>query len=382
MSLEQELREMLTEQAERPPAPPMDVYAVMAGGATRRRQHRVRVAVGGAAMVVVAMIGGWSTQTDGRSDGVVNHPDRARDDRDATLYFLDLDTGRRTVADGFTDAIYAFTPDGSRVACSGRCFGTEGALLVADADGSDVVRLDVPPIIGHEGNPLVTEPQGLKWSPDGTRLVYQPIAGESSYRDPPDLVLHDVATNEPTVLVDLGPRDRSFYALGGFDFSPDGTSVLYSRPRRGAPCAEPDPEVPCTEHTDFDLWSVPAEGGNSTLVLRDAGVPGYLADGRGIVYHDVGSHAWDGRAISIYAAGVRRTLAETPLGVWWMEMSPDRSKVLYASQGGVSVLDVATGETSSVYGNTAAWAGDNRLLIACVPSAPAPDEEPTVDSCS
>jgi len=274
MSLEQQLREVLTEQAEQCPAPPLDMYAVMAGGTMRRRQHRVRVTVGVAA-AVVAMIGGiaaWNTQTDGQSDGVVNHPDRVgRDGRDATLYFLDLDTGRRTVADGFTDAIYAFTPDGSKVACSGRCFGTEGALLVADTDGSDVVRLDVPPIIDHEGNPLVTEPQGLKWSPDGTRLVYQPVAGESSYRDPADLILHDVASNEPTVLVDLGPRDRSFYGLGGFDFSPDGTSVLYSRPRRGAPCAEPDPEFPCTEHTGFDLWSVPAGGGDSTLVLRDAG---------------------------------------------------------------------------------------------------------------
>jgi dipeptidyl aminopeptidase/acylaminoacyl peptidase len=345
----------------------------------------MRVTVAALAAVVLAAVGGiaaWNTQSDERSDDVVNNPDRVgRDGRGATLYFLDLDTGRRTVADGFTDATYAFSPDGSRVACSGRCFGTEGALLVANADGSDVVRLDVRSAVDNDGNPLVAEPEGFKWSPDGTRLLYQSGAGES-YSNQQDLILHDVASNEASVLVEFGPHDKSFYGLGGFDFSPDGNHVLYSRPRRDAPCTEPDPEFPCTEHTDFDLWSVPTAGGDPTLVLRDAGVPGYLADGQGIVFVDVGSNAWNGGSISIFADGVRTTLAETPLNVWMMEMAPDRSQVLYLSDEGISVVDVATGEVSSVYGNLATWAGDDRLLVACVPTARAPGEEPTVDSCS
>jgi Tol biopolymer transport system component len=263
----------------------------------------------------------------------------------------------------------------------GHCFGKTGPLYVADVDGSDLVELRVPSGVDNSGKPFDAEPVGVKWSPDGTTLLYTLTAG-LPFSNMQDLFLHDVASDETGTLVDFGLQDTSFYGLGGFDFSPDGGTVIYSRPRQPAPCGEPNPEFPCTEPTNFDLWSVPITGGDPTLVLRDAGVPGYLADGQEIAFVEVGMYAEDGGSISIVANGDRRSLASTLPDLWAMEMSPDRSQILYRSGEGIAVVDVATGDTSRVYGNYATWFGDDRLLVGCVPNAPAPDEEPTVDTCS
>jgi hypothetical protein len=390
MSLDRELRAVLAERAERCEVPVPDFHALRAGGMARRRRHRRRSVVAAAAAAVVVAVGGlaaWQAQTDPRSDGIANNEDRTETYPgpyvSPPLYWLDLDTGERTPADAFsTDAEYSFSPDGTRVACSGHCFGNTGPLYVADADGSDPVELQVPSGVDNSGKPWDAEPVGVKWSPDGTTLLYTLTTGGPGGSNIQDLVLHDIASDETGPLVDFGLQDTSFYGLGGFDFSPDGGSVLYSRPRQPAPCGEPDPVAPCSERTDFDLWSVPISGGDPTLVLRDAGVPGYLADGHRIAFVEVGTHAWNGGSLSIAANGVRRTLFE-PLGVVWeMSMSPDRSQILVLSGAGIAVVDVATGETSRVYGNSAAWAGDDRLLMGCVPQAPSPDEEPTVDTCS
>jgi dipeptidyl aminopeptidase/acylaminoacyl peptidase len=382
MNLDEELRAVLETQADRCVVPPPDLEGLRAGGLRRRRHRRGVNLVAMTGAVVLALVGGtaiWNTQTEDRSIGVTDTPEPPRGAE--ALHFYDIGTGDRSPAQGYaSDAEYRFSPDGSRVACSGSCFGTTRPLVVADSDDGDLVELHVPPGVDNEGQPFDALPAGIRWSPDGSQLVYTLVAG-LQYSNIQDLYVHDIATDETSRIVDFGLQERAFYHLGGLDVSPDGGTVVYSRPRMPAPCPEPYPQSPCTEPTDFDLWSVPITGGEPTLVLRDAGEPGYLADGQRIAFVEVGHAYFDGASIVVYANGTRQTLAANPRANE-MQMSPDRSKSLFVTTSGITIVDVATGDTSPLYGNTAAWVGDDRLLIGCIPRSSAPGEEPTVDTCS
>jgi hypothetical protein len=77
MSMEQHLRDVLAEQAERCFVPPPDVNAMLAGGTTRRRRSRRRITLAAAAAVVLATVSGvaaWNTQMENRSGGVTDQP--------------------------------------------------------------------------------------------------------------------------------------------------------------------------------------------------------------------------------------------------------------------------------------------------------------------
>lgn len=77
MSLEQQLRDVLAEQAERCPVPPGDLNATVAGGTSRRRRSRRRTTLAAGAAVLLATLGGvaaWNTQTENRSTGVTDQP--------------------------------------------------------------------------------------------------------------------------------------------------------------------------------------------------------------------------------------------------------------------------------------------------------------------
>jgi Tol biopolymer transport system component len=383
MNLDDELRVVLAKQADACVAPPPDLEGLRTGGLRRRRRRRGINLLAATAAVVLAVVGAtaiWNAQPENRSPGFTSTPEPPRGAE--ALHFYDLGTGDRSPAEGYSpEADYWFSPDGRRVACSGSCFGRTRPLVVADADGSDLVELHVPSGVDNAGRPFDALPAGVRWSADGSQLVYTLTTGEQYGSNIQDLFVHDIVRDETRRIVDFGLEERSFYGLGGIDVSPDGSTVVYSRPRMPAPCDEPEPEVPCTQPTDFDLWSVPIAGGDPILVLRDAGAPGYLADGQGIAFVEVGSAYYDGASIAIYDDGTRRTLAPNPQANE-MLMSPDRSKILFLTGSGIRIVDVATGDTSQIFGNTATWAGDDRLLMGCIPSARAPDEQATVDSCS
>jgi Tol biopolymer transport system component len=389
MSLEQQVRDVLAERAERSAVPLPDIHALTTGGLSRRRRRRTRLTMVSAAAAAVLVVAGgivaWSAQNEDRSTNITNTPDQPKSV--GKLYFLDLDTGERTpAADEFVsmDEV-TFSPDGKRVACYGDCFGTSG-FVVANADGSDLVELHSPPAVDNRGKALDgSEPDQVTWSPDGTTLLYTVVHG-SPYSNIQDVFLHDTASDETSTLIDFGLQDRSYYGLAaGLDFSPDGSTVLYSLPRRPFACPEPNPEFPCAEHENWDLWSVPVTGGEPSPVLRNATLPAYLADGRSIAFAKPLYAAYGGSSIEIVTDGHRRTLAPAEAFddfIWDLRPSPDRSKLLGSTGSGVYVVDVATGDVSHLYANQAVWAGDDRLLIGCIPNAPAPSEEPTVDTCS
>jgi Tol biopolymer transport system component len=120
---------------------------------------------------------------------------------------------------------WALSPDGSRVA-----YTTRKSLVVAAADGSNARE-----VLGDGATP------NLLWSPTGDRIAF------TSQRSR-ELRLLDVATGSVTLVTEPdGSAVLSVMAGAGFEFSPEGDRILFSRTEE--------------DGTGVDsLWSVNVDG--------------------------------------------------------------------------------------------------------------------------
>jgi Tol biopolymer transport system component len=240
-----------------------------------------------------------------------------------------------------TYAYYDVSSDGQRVAfhtChSFACSGSD-KLFVANVDGSDLRELRLP---GHLNG------YGPVWSSDGTRLVYQARAGGTTHVG--SLVVLDVAGGMSTEVVHF-PYEMSWWFLFP-SFSPDGHTVIFQLSRDEAPGS--------------DVWSVPATGGEPTLLLRNAAFPAYLPNGKHLAFVEP-SDGLDGPSIQIADAhGDRRTLVEAQAQIRWPTVSPDGTRIAYWEGGSIRVVDVSTGKVDTVArGASAEWLDDHTLLVA------------------
>ena len=110
-----------------------------------------------------------------------------------TPYFLDLRTAEATpLADNIVieGASYVASPDGSKFAFNTCCSGLDVATI-SNVDGSDA--REVEPAAGRNV-------YGVRWSPDGTKIVYQERGGAGT--DIGNLVVQDVATGSRTQVTD------------------------------------------------------------------------------------------------------------------------------------------------------------------------------------
>jgi Tol biopolymer transport system component len=265
-------------------------------------------------------------------------------------FFLDLRTGeKRALADSLAGGHnYVASPDGTRLAySSGQGGGCEApGMTVANIDGTNARTLEPPKGL------IMCAP---RWSPDGTKLVYQVRDGASG-SDVGNLFIEDLSSGRRTQLTNL-KLTKAWWWFRSPSFSPDGRNVIYHLPRSSA------------QTTKWDVWSVPVTGGEPTLVIRNATFPMYFPDGKEVAFLSPFASDFAGQSLSIAGAqGSRRTLAE-PTGagasIWWPTMSPDGARIAYQDGGSIYVVDVSTGHSSKVAdGSTAEWLDNNTLIVA------------------
>jgi Tol biopolymer transport system component len=275
-------------------------------------------------------------------------------------YFLDLDTGEATLLPESLEGgeNYVASPDGTRVAFVGS--GTGGVIKIANIDGTGVRTLPAPP----EGF-VDQEP---RWSPDGTRIVYQERFDDDDHVG--NLFVYDLSTGEKTQLTDLELRRSWHYDLWP-SFSHNGPDVIFHLARTSGGTGT------------ADVWWVPATGGEPRLELKNAWYPmtGASVGGDMFAYVFLLPSA-DLTSRSIVAGhpccpAARQTLVEANESIWWPTMSPDGDSIAYQDGESIYVLDIAAaaglGVPSSVaregprkvaVGTTAEWLDDDTLIVA------------------
>jgi dipeptidyl aminopeptidase/acylaminoacyl peptidase len=298
----------------------------------QRRQRRVvrnrkigAISLSAALAVVAAwfvLSGSAATHQGKETNKVTGQPAMLPSER--AIYLFDLETKQATRVTGIVPGMYpglAVSPDGSMVAYAA---GVE--IHVANIDGTKSRTLEKTPSPGGAYAP--------QWSPDGSQIVYQ-AKGTANWVG--DLFVVDVATGETTRLTHLEPVASALWDMAP-TFSPDGQTVLFTRPSSNY------------VNQSWDLWSVPATGGRPRLVLRDAALGRLSPDGGTIAYFKPSPEdPLDGDIWLADADGTdaRRLARGDLLAPRW---SPDGTKIAYVDRGrgGTYVVDVTTGGTSRV----------------------------------
>jgi Tol biopolymer transport system component len=143
---------------------------------------------------------------------------------------------------------WALSPDGSRVA-----YTSGKSLVVAAADGSAGVE-----VLGDGATSGIPALVNLVWSPTGDRIAF--TSGNGT-----ELRVLDVATGTVTLLTETDGSDvLSVAAGGGFDFSPEGDRILFSK----------------TEDEGggvSSLWSVNADGSDLRRLVAGTTVGDWLS---------------------------------------------------------------------------------------------------------
>jgi len=291
----------------------------------------VAAAIGVAAVVFAIRLAGEEDRSQPAVQPII--PDGA--------YAIDLNTGEMTpLPESLTGGwSYPVSPDGTMFAYTR--FTPSAGLYVADVDGAGV----------HEVPTGVPEPHAPSWSPDGSLLVYQGIDPELRDRD---LYVVDLTTDEVRQITDLKHQTLWWWYLPSF--GPGGETILFHMPRRS------------DAGTRWDLWSVPVAGGEPTLVRRDAAMGVYAPDGTTLAYLDAprseDGGGWSSSLWLVDADGSDpRLLVDGDFD--FVRWSPDGSRIAYAGDGEIHVVDAATGESTHVAdGGTAEWFDDDTLVVS------------------
>ena len=260
---------------------------------------------------------------------------------------------------------YSVAPGGDVLFLEARAGGSsDNQIFVANVDGTDLRQLtDTPGGAAAEG-----------WSPNGTKIVAvldSGTANESGTDHLIDLVLIDVATGETTTIASGQP--------GAFQephFGPDGQQIRFSRyiEREGQ------------EDYGPDLFQIPVDGGDITLVLEDGWDGAVSPDGQRMVFTrdvfiQIAPRAGHGGR-EVWLAGADGTdphplIADDPLSSQ-ASWSPDGSRLVFTRQhvdeqtgrlvdDGVVVFDLTDGEPAYLVRTTGyatgTWLDDDTLLV-------------------
>ncbi len=256
----QEVFRMTTQKIRQEPDAPERQTQVQRHREARRKATVFALVAG---LLVIAAAVGLTTMT--RSNEPATQPPPSQGIKTtftptAGAFIVDLATGGKTsLPTAIAGAAqYAVSPDGTMVAFNPCCPG-QVAVSVANIDGTGLKQVND-----------TIDAYGAQWSPDGSSLVYQ---GRDANTDTVGaLYVVDVATGDTKQITHLR-QVRTGHWFMGPSFSPDGSTILFNLPRG---------DINRTQH--WDLWSVPATGGVSTLVMKSAAHGVYSPDGTRIAY--------------------------------------------------------------------------------------------------
>jgi Tol biopolymer transport system component len=317
----------------------------------RNRNHKlgafaIAMAIGVAAIVLVLMT---RPASDGRTPANDSSSPTAPPRSDAYA-FVDVATGERTPLPwSTTDAFdYQVSPDGTRFAFTD--FSDPPARsTVVDLDGTNARRISPP----------TTDALGVRWMTRST-LVYQGRVQHTNQIG--DLFVVDVRSRETMRITHLNPATTySIYFMATAP-SPDGGTVLFQR--WNGEIADPR----------WDIWSASVEGGEPTLVRRDAGLPAFSPDGTTIAFLRAPQPGSCSRPASCWrshelwlmdADGTdERMLIDSDQLLDWPRWSPDGTRIAYVDGGVIKLVDVDTVHTQVVTnGGIAEWYDDDTLIV-------------------
>ena len=259
------------------------------------------------------------------------------------LALVDLATGA-TIGTGIVPGASEVdaTSDGSKIT-----YVDNDLVWTANADGTDLASF------GQTRSPGgATAP---RWSPDGTKIVYQ---GKGAGAQIGNLFVLDVASGHVHQITHLGPMAAGLYYMAPA-FSADGRSVLFTQPTPIAP--RPD-----GRHLRWDIWSVPASGGEPTLLVRNAIAADAQPGGNLIAFARVAGQD------DIHDLYIARSDGSDPRKIvegriWLPRWSPDGSQVAYAddTRNGLFVYDIETGGTRQVFDSSEwpEWVDMNTMIV-------------------
>jgi len=317
--------------------------------ARKSRNRRIGAVLVGIAVPLAVIVGAILLSSDppevaGRGTQQSLSPSRGKP------VFVDLRTGEITplpdslLAGNYpleTSPFYRASPDGTKLVFE-QCCSWPAPTFIANVDGTSV----------HRATPAGVDAVGASWSPDGSMLVYQGRDGTTGLGN---LFVVDLNTGEVRQITHFRPLRRGWWFMWQ-SFAPDGSTILFHRPRRHV---APSEQV-------WDLWSVPLSGGEPVLVRRNAGFGTYSPDGGTLAYLSPMSSEATGDALWLVDAGGGdpRALVERE-GLWWPTWSPDGTMIAYADgTDEIHVVDVATGQSTKVAeGATAEWLDDHTLIV-------------------
>ncbi|MGZ8610547.1 MAG: TolB family protein [Actinomycetota bacterium] len=208
-------------------------------GERRRRARRVQALAVAAVIGLLAVLAAWQLRfSDDRAPmpGATPAPSGriaylGAHGGSTNLLVLDTGSGERgTIYDGGgTVGWGAWSPDGSRVAYIVEQPGLRSEIVVADADGSDPETIVVEDDAGAAGPDLLN----LAWSPDGSRIAYSGRTLRRGVANRTVFVVDADGSGRPTVIgghwegVSWSPDGRRL-VLVGFPDPRDPTFDLYT----------------------------------------------------------------------------------------------------------------------------------------------------------
>jgi Tol biopolymer transport system component len=299
---------------------------------SQRKRKYVAIALVAALVVVIAVVIASNLDADDQglapaSGGPSIVPPASAG---SELAFVDIATGATTgtgIVPGGSEV--DVSPDGTKMTF----VDESGAVAVANADGSNA-----QPFASTIASEDASAP---RWSPDGTQIVYQREAADQGLGN---LFVVDVTSGRVKQITHLPSVSAGLYYMAP-TFSADGRSVLFTMPSRVLSGSQ-------GRHLQWDLWKVPASGGEPTLVYENAAGADVEPGGDSITFVRVRSVDGQPRFGALYVARSDGSKAHKLVeGAFLLpRWSPDGSEIAYtdAAHPGMYVVDVATGDSRKI----------------------------------